>query len=127
MRLLLAELRKVWGQRIFALCLAVLAAPNLFLLYTGTRPGENSPQPAAWRAVARDLAGLDTAAQQDFINEKLDLVYGVLQIDQILSYQASGAFLGMDVRQEYADLFAKYEQAYQDKDYQLYTGAFELE
>ena len=42
MRLLLAELRKVWGQRIFALCLVVLAAANLFLLYTGTRPGENS-------------------------------------------------------------------------------------
>lgn len=127
MRLLLAELRKVWGQRIFALCLAVLAAANLFLLYTGTRPGENSARPAAWRAVARDLAGLDTAAQQDFINEKLDLVYGVLQIDQILSYQASGAFLGMDVRQEYADLFAKYEQAYQEKDYQLYTGDLQVE
>ena len=74
MRLLLAELRKVWGQRIFALCLAVLAAANLFLLYTGTRPGENSAQPAAWRAAARDLAGLDTAAQQAFLNEKLDLV-----------------------------------------------------
>ena len=127
MRLLLAELRKVWGQRIFALCLAVLAAANLFLLYTGTRPGENSPQPAAWRAVARDLAGLDTAAQQDFINEKLDLVYGVLQIDQILSYQASGAFLGMDVRQEYADLFNQYEQAYKDKTYDLYTGDLRMD
>ena len=122
MRLLLAELRKVWGQRIFALCLAVLAAANLFLLYTGTRPGENSAQPAAWRAAARDLAGLDTAAQQAFLNEKLDLVYGVLQIDQILSYQAVGGYVGVDVRQEYADLFAQYEQAYQDKDYQLYTG-----
>lgn len=127
MRLLLAELRKVWGQRIFALCLAVLAAANLFLLYTGTRPGENSPQPAAWRAVARDLAGMDTQAQQDFINEKLDLVYGVLQIDQILSYQASGAFWGMDVRQEYADLFANYEQAYKEKSYDLYTGDLRVE
>lgn len=127
MRLLLAELRKVWGQRIFALCLAVLAAANLFLLYTGTRPGENSARPAAWRAVARDLAGLDTAAQQDFINEKLDLVYGVLQIDQILSYQASGAFLGMDVRQEYADLFNQYEQAYKDKTYDLYTGDLRMD
>ena len=121
MRLLLAELRKVWGQRIFALCLAVLAAANLFLLYTGTRPGENSPQPVAWRAVARDLAGLDTAAQQDFINEKQDLVYGVLQIDQILSYEASGAFVGVDVHQEYADLFNQYEQVYKDKNYDLYT------
>lgn len=122
MRLLLAELRKVWGQRIFALCLAVLAAANLFLLYTGTKPGENSAQPAAWRAVAADLNGMDTQSQQAFINEKLDLVYGVLQIDQILSYQASGGYLGMDVRKEYADLFNKYEQAYQNKDYDLYTG-----
>ena len=127
MRLLLAELRKVWGQRIFALCLAVLAAANLFLLYTGTRTGKNSAQPAAWRAVSNDLAGLDTRAQQDFINEKFDLVYGVLQVDQILSYQASGAYMGMDVRQEYADLFAKYEKAYQDKDYDLYTGDLLLE
>ena len=127
MRLILAELRKVWGQRIFALCLAVLAAANLFLLYTGTRPGENSPQPLAWRAVARDLAGLDTQAQQDFINEKLDLVSGVLQIDQILSYQASGAYAGIDVRQEYADLFRKYEQSYQNKEYQLYTGDLRID
>ena len=127
MRLLLAELRKVWGQRIFSLCLAVLAAANLFLLYTGTRPGENSPQPAAWRAVAQDLAGMDTAAQQNFVNEKLDLVYGVLQIDQILSYQASGAFLGMDVRQEYANLFNQYEQVYKDKTYDLYTGDLRMD
>ena len=122
MRLLLAELRKVWSQRFFVLCLAVLAAANLFLLYTGTRPGENGAQPTAWRAVARDLAGLDARAQQDFINKKLDLVSGVLQINRILSFQASGAYAGMNVRQEYADLFAKYEQAYQDKDYDLYTG-----
>ena len=31
MRLMFAELRKVWGQRVFSLCLAVLAGANLFL------------------------------------------------------------------------------------------------
>ena len=126
MRLLLAELRKVWGQRIFAVCLALLAAANLFLLYTGTRPGENSPQPAAWRAVARDLAGLDTQAQQDFINEKLDLVSGVLQIDRITFIRPAGPMRGSTCSR-YADLFRKYEQSYQNKEYQLYTGDLRID
>ena len=127
MRLIFAELRKLWGQRIFALCLVGLAAANLFFLYTGTRPGENSPQPTEWRAVARDLAGLNTQTQQEFINKKLDTVYGVLQIEQILSLQASGAFGNMNVRQEYYELFSKYEQIYIDKDYDLYTGDLHID
>ena len=49
MRLLLAELRKVWGRRVTALCLAVPAS--------------------AWREVGRDLRGLSTAEQQTLINE----------------------------------------------------------
>ena len=77
--------------------------------------------------MARDLAGLDTAAQQDFINEKLNLVSGVLQIRQILSDQAMGWYTGMDVRQEYAELFARYEQAYKEKSYDLYTGDLQVE
>ena len=43
MSLFLAELRKVWGNRLFPLLLAVLAAANLLLLWMGTRP----PQPTA--------------------------------------------------------------------------------
>ena len=38
MRLLLAELRKVWGQRIFALCLAVLAAAPAPGIWTSSTP-----------------------------------------------------------------------------------------
>ena len=60
MRLLLAELRKVWGRRVTALCLAVLAGANLFLLYTGTKPGPNAAAASAWRAVGRDLWGIPT-------------------------------------------------------------------
>ena len=41
MSLFFAELRKVWGNRLFPLLLAVLAAANLLLLWMGTRP----PQP----------------------------------------------------------------------------------
>ena len=39
MSLFLAELRKVWGNRLFPLLLAVLAAANLLLLRPAVRCG----------------------------------------------------------------------------------------
>lgn len=51
MSLLTAELRKVWGNRVFPMLLAVLAAANLLLLWMGARPTANQPPAAAYRAV----------------------------------------------------------------------------
>ena len=58
MSLFLAELRKVWGNRLFPLLLAVLAAANLLLLWMGTRPTTGQPSAAAYRAVGAQLDGL---------------------------------------------------------------------
>ena len=123
MRLLLAELSKVWGRRVTALCLAVLAGANLFLLYTGTKPGANAAPASAWRAVGRELRGLSTAQQQAFINEKLDTAKGVYQVGQLLYDYALNAQYGYmsDPRTQYPELFEQYEQVYQDKSYTLYT------
>lgn len=123
MRLLLAELRKVWGRRVTALCLAVLAGANLFLLYTGTKPGPNAASASAWRAVGRDLRGLSTAEQQTFINEKLDTAKGVYQVGQLLYDYALNAQYGYmsDPRTQFPELFEQYEPVYQEKSYTLYT------
>lgn len=123
MRLLLAELRKVWGRRVTALCLAVLAGANLFLLYTGTKPGANAVPASAWRAVGRDLRGLSTAQQQALINEKLDTAKGVYQVGQLLYDYALNAQYGYmsDPHTQFPELFEQYEQVYQDKSYTLYT------
>ena len=43
MSLFFAELRKVWGGRVFPMLLGVLAAANLLLLWMGTRPTTNQP------------------------------------------------------------------------------------
>lgn len=124
MRLLLAELQKVWGRRIAALCLGVLAAANLFLLYTGTKPVGGAAPAAAWRAVGRELRGLSTGEQQVFINEKLDTARGVYQVGQLLFDYALNAQYGYmtDPRAQYPELFEQYEQIYQHKSYALYTG-----
>lgn len=127
MKLLFSELHKIWGQRVFALCLAVLVAANLFLLYIGTKPGENSAPAAAYRAVTSDLTGLDTESQQQFINQKLDLVYGVLQVEQVLAQSAGGGEWGIQLRKEYADVLEQYEEIYRNRDYQLYTSDLRTE
>ena len=68
MSLLTAELRKVWGNRVFPMLLAVLVAANLLLLWMGTRPTANQPPAVAYRAVGADLAALgsDIAAKGTF-------------------------------------------------------------
>ena len=47
MSLFFAELRKVWGGRVFPALLAILAASNLLLLWMGTRPTAKQPPASA--------------------------------------------------------------------------------
>ena len=83
MSLLTAELRKVWGNRVFPMLLAVLVAANLLLLWMGTRPTANQPPAVAYRAVGADLAarGSDMAAKGDFLHGKLDETESLLRLE----------------------------------------------
>lgn len=56
MSLFFAELRKVWGGRVFPALLAILAAANLLLLWMGTRPTAKQPPASAYRAVGAELS-----------------------------------------------------------------------
>ena len=71
MSLLFAELRKVWGSRVFPMLLAVLAAANLLLLWMGTRPTANQPPAGAYRAVGAELSGRTMAEKGNFLHDKL--------------------------------------------------------
>ena len=68
MSLFFAELRKIWGGRVFPVLLAILASANLLLLWMGTRPTAKQPPAAAYRAVGAQLDGLT-------MEEKLSLIH----------------------------------------------------
>lgn len=130
MSLLTAELRKVWGNRLFPMLLAVLVTANLLLLWMGTRPTANQPPAAAYRAVGADLAALgsDMAAKGDFLHGKLDEAEALLRLDDYyreLAYR-SNVYL-QHYREENATLFETYEQTYLDKTYTLYTDSLSLD
>lgn len=132
MNLLLAELRKVWGDRVFPLLVAVLAAANLLLLWMGTRPVDDQPLAAAYRAVGAELAGLSMAEKGALLHEAFERTDGLLTLKRYYRDLAYSSAYGMsyylsDYRANHADLFEKYEQLYKDVSYTLYTGSLETE
>ena len=102
MSLLTAELRKVWGNRMFPMLLAVLATANLLLLWMGTRPTANQPPAAAYRAVGADLAALgsDMAAKGDLLHSKLDETESLLRLE---NYFRDSAYGNSVIQQIYRD------------------------
>lgn len=130
MSLLTAELRKVWGNRVFPMLLAVLVAANLLLLWMGTRPTANQPPAATYRAVGADLAALgsDMAAKGDFLHSKLNETESLLRLENFFRDSAySNSVIQQNYREENADLFDQYEQMYRDKSYTLYTDNLTME
>ena len=130
MSLLTAELRKVWGNRVFPMLLAVLVAANLLLLWMGTRPTTNQPPAAAYRAVGADLAALgsDMTAKGDFLHDKFDQTKSLLRLDNYYRDLAYGNSIYLQYyREENADLFDAWEQIYLDKSYTLYTDSLSLD
>ena len=130
MSLLTAELRKVWGNRVFPMLLAVLVAANLLLLWMGTRPTANQPPAAAYHAVGADVAALgsDMAAKGDFLHGKLDEAESLLNLENYYRNLAYGNSVYLQhYREENATLFNQYEQMYLDKSYTLYTDSLTME
>ena len=128
MSLFFAELRKVWGSRVFPLLLAVLASANLLLLWMGTRPTANQPPAAAYRAVGEELQGKTMEEKGTFLHGKLTEYESILRIDNYYRELAWGATDYMQSwREENAALFDEYEQEYNDKSYELYTDDLNIE
>ena len=127
MRLLCAELYKVWSQRFFLLSLAVLAAANLLFLYLGTMPDQGTAPPRAYHVIEEELSNRSTSEQQAFLKEQYDTIHGVYQVHRILSDQAIGVYGNRNVREEFSDIFTSYEEIYQNHTYTLYTGNLQTE
>lgn len=118
MKLFSYEIRKIWQSRFFLICLAIALCINVFLLWVDSDKQSSDFTSSAYKAVQTDLKGLSTEEQQDFISQKRDTIYALLQIDYFLK---SGIQLPGDQRQQYYDYITEYGDLYFSQEYNLYT------
>ena len=127
MSLFFAELRKVWGGRVFPALLAILAAANLLLLWMGTRPTAKQPPASAYRAVGAELSNKTMDEKGIYLHDKYTEIESLVKIGQYYREQAYGGYGLTQYRQDNAAMFDAYEQEYTDKTYTLFTDNLNTE
>ena len=127
MSLFFAELRKVWGSRVFPALLAILAAANLLLLWMGTRPTAKQPPASAYRAVGTELSDKTMEEKGAYLHNKYTEIESLVKIGQYYRELAYGGYGLTQYRQDNAAMFDAYEQEYTDKTYTLFTDNLNTE
>ena len=121
-RLMGFELRKVWMGRLFALLVAVLASANLLLLWMGARPSAGQPSAESWRRLGAELSAMPMEQRGDFLHGKVEECGAIINIESYYRQLAYGDSEYLrSFRDEYDEVFRKYEQEYLDKSYSVYT------
>ena len=127
MSLFFAELRKVWGGRVFPVLLAILAAANFLLLWMGTRPTAKQPPASAYRAVGVELSDKTMEEKGTYLHDKYTEIESLVKIEQYYRELAYGGYGLTQYRQDNVAMFDAYEQEYTGKTYTLFTDNLNTE
>ncbi|MDO5601732.1 MAG: hypothetical protein Q4G07_03090 [Oscillospiraceae bacterium] len=121
MRLLAAELAKLWRKRMFLLTLCGLMAVNLFLLWNQSRPQAGGFGTRPYRLVTAELQGLSMPEKDAYLTGLLNDARAYAAICDVKQIEAMGGDASA-LRENYAAEFAGYEASFYHGDAGRYTG-----
>lgn len=115
------ELWKIWGGRSFRLSVCVLLLLNLFLLWYGNLPGEDTPPLAAYKAFGRETAGMTQEEKGEYLLVLKETMDGVLFVQEVLGLRGfsgeMGETLAEQAMEEKPGVFEAYYELYQSGEY----------
>lgn len=126
-RLIGAELRKVWHSRFFWLAMAVLLGSNLFLLWFGTSRGTDYVPARAYRTLQAEAAQYPMPQLGEMLNEQKERVQGIINIDVLMQNEAAMGRVDHDRRALYAEDFDLYYDDYLAGNYLRYCDTLAQE
>ena len=127
MKLLSAELKKIFQNRVCITCLLSLVFVNLFLLWTNVRPQSGRAPSSAYRIIASELEGLSADEQLILVDQRLEEIKSLYLINQILQYEANDYNVGSALRKQNIEVFEKYGDLYDEGNYLHYTDTLNQE
>lgn len=124
MKLIPQELRKLWLNPFFVLCLLCMVLVNVFLLWSGVGISNSDIPPSAYKNIDEDLRNLSENEKLEFIQGRYDMVYALLQIDW---YVLQGSSVHQVPSEDMAETLLEYGALYDAGNYPLYTSNLQQE
>lgn len=112
MRILRAELAKVWRSKLFLGMLGALLCGNLLLLWLITNPLQNADSAHAYHAMNSALQGMSEEQKKAFLEEELHRAEALNTIESVLQGEAESGRKSTQQRKQYREEFAQYYALY---------------
>lgn len=121
-----AELRKIWGGRVFC-PVGDTGVRQSLAAVDRHRPTAKQPPASAYRAVGVELSDKTMEEKRAYLHDKYTEIESLVKIGQYYRELAYGGYGLTQYRQDNAAMFDAYEQEYTDKTYTLFTDNLNTE
>lgn len=130
-RLIPFELGRIWHRQSFILAVCTLLLTQFFLLWYTNLPGEDTPSLSAYKAVWKQLAGMDETQKGDYLAALKETVDDMCFVRDICAMQSLhseiGNALAMQEMQRRPGVFEANYETFQVCGYLQFTDSLEQE
>ncbi len=126
-KLVIYELKKIWGRPRFLLFLCAFMALHVFLLWYQNLPDEQTPPLSAYGRFQEMTAGMNEEEKGAYICRRKEILDGVSFVEEVLLFQGVSGQMGQELADramaEHPGLFQEYDEWYLSGAYLEWTDS----